>query len=180
MPIIVEELPPNKFFFDKKRKVIVKQELYQEEGTIAKKFKILIDGRAMKKEEFATRIAGMLGDFATANQYSVESLKEQLKWKKCLIKTLEAKMATTEAFSRDQVSTGIEQARATDQNEIELLESNLEQTQQAAQTSQSQIRQQEELIGKLEEKLNLAESQVIDIGIFQYQPIEIQKRASTT
>jgi hypothetical protein len=29
----------------------------------------------MKKEEFATQIAGTLGAFATANQYSVESLK---------------------------------------------------------------------------------------------------------
>jgi hypothetical protein len=80
-PITVEELPPNEFFFDKKRKAIVRQELYQEAGKVAKKFKILADGRAMKKEEFATQIAGTLGAFATANQYSVESLKEQLKRK---------------------------------------------------------------------------------------------------
>jgi hypothetical protein len=32
-PISVEELPPNEFFFDKKRKVVVRQELYQEAGT---------------------------------------------------------------------------------------------------------------------------------------------------
>jgi hypothetical protein len=54
MPITVEELPPNKFFFDKKRKVVVKQELYREAGTVAKKFKILADGKAMKKGEFTT------------------------------------------------------------------------------------------------------------------------------
>jgi hypothetical protein len=66
MPITVEELPPNEFFFDKKRKAVVKQELYQEAGTVAKKFKILADGRAMKKEEFATQIAGTLGAFATS------------------------------------------------------------------------------------------------------------------
>jgi L-lactate utilization protein LutB len=51
----------------------------------------------MKKEEFATQIAGTLGDFSTANQYYVESLKEQLKRKNHLIKTLEDKLATTEA-----------------------------------------------------------------------------------
>jgi hypothetical protein len=67
MPITVEELPPNDFFFDKKRKAIVKQELYQEAGTTTKKFKILVDGRAMKKEEFATQIAGTLGAFSIAN-----------------------------------------------------------------------------------------------------------------
>jgi hypothetical protein len=77
MPITIEEFPPNEFFFDKKRKAIVmKQELYREVGTVAKKFKILADGKAMKKEEFATQIAGTLGDFATANQFSVRSLKE--------------------------------------------------------------------------------------------------------
>jgi len=59
----VEELPSNEFFFDKKIKAIVKQELYQEVGTTTKKFKILADGRAMKKVEFATQIAGTLGIF---------------------------------------------------------------------------------------------------------------------
>jgi protein subunit release factor B len=81
----------------------------------------------MKKEEFATQIAGTLGDFATANQYSVGSLKEQLKRKNRLIKTLEAKLATAEATARDQANTGIEQARAADQKEIEWLKSDLEQ-----------------------------------------------------
>jgi hypothetical protein len=78
-PISVEEIPPNEFFFNKKRKVVVRQELYQEAGTVSKKFKILTDGRNMKKEEFTTQIAGTLGAFATTNQYSVETLKDQLK-----------------------------------------------------------------------------------------------------
>jgi hypothetical protein len=80
-PISVEELPPNEFFFDKKRKVVVRQELYQEAGTVSKKFKILTDGRNMKKEEFVTQIAGTLGAFTTTNQYSVGTLKYQLKKK---------------------------------------------------------------------------------------------------
>jgi hypothetical protein len=97
----VEELPPNDFFFDKKRKFIVKQELYQEEGKVAMKFKILADGKDMKKQEFSNQIVGTLGAFAIANQYSVESLKDQLKRKNHLIKTLEAKLAIAEAASRD-------------------------------------------------------------------------------
>jgi hypothetical protein len=78
-PIAVEELPPNEFFFDKKRKVVVRQELYQEAGTVSKKYKILTDGKDMKKVEFTTQIAGTLGAFATTNQYSVGTLKDQLK-----------------------------------------------------------------------------------------------------
>jgi hypothetical protein len=78
-PISVEELPLNEFFFDKKRKVVVRQELYQEVGNVSKKFKILTDGRNMKKVEFMTQIAGTLGAFAMVNQYSVGTLKDQLK-----------------------------------------------------------------------------------------------------
>jgi hypothetical protein len=48
LAIIVEELPPNKFFFDKKRKAVVKKELYQEAGRVTKNFKILADGKDMK------------------------------------------------------------------------------------------------------------------------------------
>jgi hypothetical protein len=48
------------------------------------------------------------------------------------------------------------------------------------QTSQSQKSQQEELIEQLQDKLNFVESQVIDIGIFKSQAIEIRKTVSTT
>jgi hypothetical protein len=135
----MEELSSKEFFFDKKRKTIVKKELYQEAGTVAKKFKILADGRIMKKEDFATQIAGRLGAFTTANQYFVGSLKDQLKRKNRLIKTLEAKMDIVETAARDQTNTCIDQPRAADQKEIERLQSNLEQTQQVAQTIQLQI-----------------------------------------
>jgi hypothetical protein len=136
-PISVEKLPPNEFFFDKKRKVVVRQEIYQEVGTVSKKFKILTDGRNMKKEEFATQIAGTLGAFATTNQYSVGTLKDQLKQKNRLIMTLEAKLATTEAAAKDQASATLEQARVEDKKEIEKLKVDLEQTQLKVQTSQT-------------------------------------------
>jgi hypothetical protein len=74
-PISVEELPPNEFFFDKKRKAVVRQELYQKEGIMAKKFKIMTDGKAAKEEEFIEEIVGTLGAYATTNQYLVGTLK---------------------------------------------------------------------------------------------------------
>jgi hypothetical protein len=74
-PISVEEMPHNEFFFDKKRKAMVKKELYQREGIVTKKFKITIDGKAVKEEEFAEEIVGTLGAYAMANQYSVGTLK---------------------------------------------------------------------------------------------------------
>jgi hypothetical protein len=77
-PIRAEELPPNEFFFDKKRNVVVKREFYQEGGSTAKKYKIMTDGKDKKNEKFATEIAGMQGAYASANQFSVGLLKNQL------------------------------------------------------------------------------------------------------
>jgi hypothetical protein len=92
-PIRAEELPPNEFF-DKKRKVVVKREFYQEGESTAKKFKVMTNGKNKNSEQFATEIEGMLGAYASANQFSVGLLKNQLKRKNCLIKTLEARLAS--------------------------------------------------------------------------------------
>jgi len=97
----MEELPSNEFFFDKKRKVVVKREFYQEEGSTAKNFKVLTNGKDKNKEEFATEIAGTLGAYATENQFLVGVLKNQLKWKNHLIKTLETKLDTTKEATKD-------------------------------------------------------------------------------
>jgi hypothetical protein len=125
-PISVEELPPNEFFFDKKRKAVVRRGLYQKEGVMAKKFKIMTDGKVVKEGEFAEEIVGTLGAYDIANQYSVGTLTAQLKRKNLLISKLEAKVATAKANVRDEVSRSLEEARTTDLREIEKLRSNLE------------------------------------------------------
>jgi hypothetical protein len=142
----VEELPPNEFFFDKKRKSMVKREFYQEEVSMANNFKVLTDGKDKKKEEFATEIAGTLGAYAMENQFSVGVLKNQLKRKNRLIKTLEAKLAIAEEAAKDQEIARIEQARMANKKEIELLKAKLEQAELVAQTSQIQVGQQKDLI----------------------------------
>jgi hypothetical protein len=38
-PISIEDLPPNEFFFDKKRKAMVRQGFYQKEGVVATNLK---------------------------------------------------------------------------------------------------------------------------------------------
>jgi hypothetical protein len=89
-PIRAEELPPNEFFFDKKRKEVVKREFNQEEGSTAKKFSVMTDGKNKRSDEFTTEIAETLGAYASVNQFSVATLKNHLKRKNHLIKTLEA------------------------------------------------------------------------------------------
>jgi hypothetical protein len=100
-PIRVEELSPNEFFFDKKRNEVVKREFYQEGESTAKKYKVLTDWKDKKSEQFTTEIARTLGAYATANQFSVGVLKNQLKRKNRLIKTLEARLATATEAAKD-------------------------------------------------------------------------------
>jgi hypothetical protein len=107
-PIRVEELPPNEFFFNKKRRAVVKREFYQEGGSTAKKYKIMTNGKDKKNEKFTTEIAGMLGVYASANQFSVGLLKNQLKRKNRLIRTLEARLATAAENAKGQASVEIE------------------------------------------------------------------------
>jgi hypothetical protein len=177
-PIRVEELPPNEFFFDKKRKEVVKREFYQEGKSTAEKYKVITDGKDKKSEQFATEIAGTLGAYASANQFSVELLKNQLKRKNRLIKSLEARLATATETAKDQASVGIEQARLADKNEIELLKSKLEQAQQVIQEEQIQASQQKGLIQQLQARVEIIESKAIDIEMFQSQAMEIRGRVS--
>jgi hypothetical protein len=73
-------------------------------------------------------------------------LKNQLKRKNRLIKTLEDKIATAEEAAIDQANTRIEQARMANKKEIELFKAKLEQVELVAQTSQIQVGQQRDLI----------------------------------
>jgi hypothetical protein len=126
-PVRAEELPPNELFFDKKRKAVVKKDFSQEEGSTIKKFKVMIDGMNKRKDEFATEIAGTLGAYATTNQFSVSVLKNQLKVKNCLIKNLEARVASAAKSAKSQASGEIELARLVDKKEIGVLKTKLEQ-----------------------------------------------------
>jgi hypothetical protein len=58
---------------------MVRQELYQKEGVMDKKFKIMTEGKVVKEEEFTDEITEILGAYALANQYSVGTLKTHLK-----------------------------------------------------------------------------------------------------
>jgi len=88
---------------------------------------VMTDGMNKRKDEFSTEIAGMLGAYATTNQFSVSVLKYQLKAKNHLIKTLEARVASAAESARSQVSGEIELARLADKKEIKVLKTKLEQ-----------------------------------------------------
>jgi hypothetical protein len=107
-------------------------------------------------------------------------LKNQLKRKNRLIKTLEARLATTEEAAKVQVSVGIEQASLVDKSEIELLKTKLEQAELVARNDLIQANQQKDLIEQLQARVKIIESKVINIGMFQSQAMEIRSRVSAS
>jgi hypothetical protein len=56
----------------------VKRESHQKDGVITKRKRLVYDGKYHDGPEFAKEVAGSLGDFSTANQWSVDNLTEQL------------------------------------------------------------------------------------------------------
>jgi hypothetical protein len=178
-PIRTEELPPNEFFFEKKRKAVVKQEFYQEGGSTIKKFKVMTNGMNKKKDEFATEIAGTLGAYVTANQFSIEMLKKQLRAKNRLIKTLEARLASATKSAKSQASGEIELARLADKKEIEFLKTKLEQANSTIRDGRVQLGQQRDTITQLQTQLEVAESKAVDIDIVKTRATDIRSRISS-
>ena len=86
--IPIEELPPSHFFFSKKRKVVVKQEIHPKEGTMVKRHRVLLDGKNLEDKDFSTEVVGSLGAFATTNLFSVDNLKERLRQRNQMISQL--------------------------------------------------------------------------------------------
>jgi len=178
-PIRTEELPPNDFFFDRKRKDVVKQEFHQEGKSTIKRFKVMIDGMNKRKYAFATEIAGTLGAYATANQFSVAALKNQLKAKNRLIKTLETQIASTAEDAKRKTSGAIELAQLADKKEIEVLKTKLEQANSTIRDGRVQSGQQRDAITQLKTQLKIAESKAVDIEIVKSQSNDIRSRISS-
>jgi hypothetical protein len=113
-PISVEELPPSNFFFSKKRKVVVKREIHQREGSSIKIHRVLIYGEALEKLYFVEEVASSLGAFSTANKFSIGNLKERMKQKDLKINQLQNQMKIVEKNVWSKVHKEFEQIRASD------------------------------------------------------------------
>jgi hypothetical protein len=69
--------------------------MYLREGTMVKKHRVLVDGKKLEEEDFATEVAGSIGALATANLFSVDSLKTRLKQKNQMIAQLQDQIRNT-------------------------------------------------------------------------------------
>jgi hypothetical protein len=136
-PISRDEIPSSNYFFSKKRKVVLKQEIHARGNTMIKKHRIIIDGRKLKDREFATKIAGTMGALASTNLYSFNNLRNSLRQKDELIVQLEDKLRETEKNISQEINNKLEQARFTDILEIQMLKENLSEANLKAQAFQA-------------------------------------------
>jgi hypothetical protein len=83
-----EEMPSSYFFFNKKRKDIVRREV-QQKGVITKRKKMVYDGQGQSDAKFTKQLADSLGAFATTNLWSIDKLRKPLDQKNLITEKLQ-------------------------------------------------------------------------------------------
>jgi hypothetical protein len=124
-PILPEDMPPSYFFFSKKQKAIMKRESHQKDRVITKRKRPVYDGKNHGGPEFAKEVAGSLGAFATANQWSMDNLIEQLRHKCLLVEKLQNEIYNTEHIVISRMNQNFEQIKTSHQQQIKHLQDNL-------------------------------------------------------
>jgi hypothetical protein len=135
-PISRDEIPPSDYFFSKKRKDVLKQEMYMREGGMVKKHRALIDGQNLEEEDFTTEIAGSMGAMSTKNLFVVENMRTKIKESNHTIAQLQDLLKNVEKNIREEMNKILEQARAVERQEIQSLKSSLDEMNQRIQASQ--------------------------------------------
>jgi hypothetical protein len=77
--ISIDEIPPYDYFFRRKRKVVLIQEMYMKEGSMVKKNKVLLDGQNLEEEDFTIEIAGSMGAMETSNFFTMGNMITRIK-----------------------------------------------------------------------------------------------------
>jgi hypothetical protein len=172
-PISRDELPSSDYFFSKKRRAVLKQELHSVGERTLKKHKIIIDGKKLQDSAFATELAGSMGAIASANMYSVETLINTIEQKNQEITQLQGNLKENERIIGWGIKKGLEQARLKDLQEIQQLNENLTEAKQTIQNTQEQVQTLSNENTLLQDKIISITNQVIELDQFKIKAIEI-------
>jgi chromosome segregation ATPase len=99
-------------------------------------------------------------------------MRTRIKKSNNMIAQLQDQLKNVEKNIREEVSKILEQTKAVERLEIQLLKSSLDEMNQKIQASQVQVTQQKEHAKHLQARLNLMEDQVIDLKDFQALSLE--------
>jgi hypothetical protein len=140
-PISRDEIPSSDYFFSKKRKAILKQEMHPGGDMMIKNHKIIVDRQKIEEGEFSTEIAGIMGALALANLYSMSNLRTMLQHKDHMISQLQRQLKETERSISREIKKVLERARSNDSQEIRKLKAILEEENLKIQASQTWVLQ---------------------------------------
>jgi len=107
-PISRDEIPPSDYFFSKKKKAIVRQEMHMREGGMMKNHRVLIDGKKLEQEDFATEVAGSMGAIATKNIFTMENMRTRMKKSNHVIAWLQDQLKNSKKNIREEVNKSLE------------------------------------------------------------------------
>jgi hypothetical protein len=175
-PISRDEIPPSDYFFSKKRRAVLKQEIHPRGEGMIKKHRVIIDGKKLKDGEFATELAGTMGAIASTNMYSVGNLTTMLEQKDQTIIQLQDKLKENERNISWGIQKGLEQARLKDMQEIQKMNKDLEEAKHIIQVTQEQVRKLGEENKHLQDKIISITNQVVELENFRTQALEIYLR----
>jgi hypothetical protein len=172
-PISRDEIPSSDYFFNKKRKAALKQELHPVGDRTVKKHKIIIDGKKIKETEFATELVGTLGAVASTNMYSIGNLITMMEQKDQEITQLQDRHKENEKLIEWGIQKGLEQARLKDIQEIQQLNENLTEAKHMIRTTQEQVQTLDNENKLLQDKIISIANQVIGTDQFKNKAAEI-------
>jgi chromosome segregation ATPase len=172
-PISKDEIPSSNYFFSKKRRVVLKQELHPVGERTVKKHKIIIDGKKLNEGEFSTELAGTMGAIASTNMYSVRNLINMIEQKDQEITLVQDRLKENEKIIGWGIQKGLDQARLKDIQEIQKLNENLDEAKNMIQVTQEQVHQLGNENKSLQDKIISVTNQVIEIDQFKNKASEI-------
>ena len=102
---------------------------------MVKKHKVLLHGKNLEEEDFATEIAGSMGAMATTNFFTVGNMRTRIKKSNNMIAQLQDQLKNAEKNIREEVSKILEQTRAVKRLEVQLLKTSMDEMNQKIQAS---------------------------------------------
>jgi hypothetical protein len=168
-----DELPSSDYFFSKKRRAILKQESHSVGNKMVKRHKVIIDGKKLHDNAFATELAGSMGAIASANMYSVENLINTIEQKSQEITQLQSSLKENEKKIAWGIKKGLEQARVKDIQDIQQSNKNLEEAKQMIKNTQEQVQSLSMENKLMQGKIISITNQVIETDQFKSKAIKI-------
>jgi hypothetical protein len=148
-----DEIPPSNYFFSKKQRAILKQEIHPRGEGMIKKNTVIIDGKKLKDGDFATELSGTMGAITSTNMYFVGNLTTLLEQKDQTIIQLQDKLKQNERNISWGIQKGLEQDILKDMQSIKKLNKDLDEAKHLIQVTQEQVQKLGEENKQLQDKI---------------------------